>query len=172
MNQKLTDDMHAMPGYKLSNLGSLIGVLMLAGLAACAPTGALTDVESGTAAEGITARYAEGRFESIEMADRALAEVSTAREKIRQQFAMEERACYDRFFTNRCLNEVKDRERSALVQLRHVEVDANAYKRREKVERRDERLQQQEKRRLHIPADAAPTLQNSAPEASREVQGQ
>lgn len=163
--------MHAMPGYKLSNLGNLIGALMFIGLAACAPTGALTDVESGTAAEGITARYAEGKFESMEMADRALAEVRTEREKIRQQFALQERACYDRFFTNRCLYEVKDRERSALEQLRHVEVDANAYKRREKVERRDERLQQQEKRRLPMPADAAPARSDSEPEPGREGQG-
>lgn len=171
-NQNRLDEMRTMDCDKFSRLRSFIGILMLAVLAACAQQGALTDVASGTAAEGITARYPEDGFQSVESADRALAEVRTERERIRQQFAQEEQSCYERFFTNRCLDDLKERERSALEQLRRVEVNANAYKRREKVERRDERSQQRENRRLNIPAGAAPVGSDSDAGASKEVQAQ
>jgi colicin import membrane protein len=133
----------------------------------CAQTGTrYFTPDSGTAAESIAARYHEGSIQSVEAADQALAEVRSAREKITPQFAAEERACYDRFFTNLCLDDVEERKRSAMQQLRRVEVEANAFKRRDKVERRDDRKAQREKRLLPFPGDGDP----DSPQSPQGVQ--
>jgi colicin import membrane protein len=138
---------------------------MLSVMVGCAQTGTpYSTPDSGTAAESIAARYHEGSIRSVEAADQALAEVRAAREKLAPQFAAEERACYERFFTNLCLNDVEERERSAMQQLRRVEVEANAFKRRDKVERRDDRKAQREKRRL-------PFSGNGDPASSQPPQG-
>jgi colicin import membrane protein len=137
--------------------------LVLAGMvsvmAGCAQTGApYPTPDSGTAAESIAARYHEGSIQSVETADQALAEVSAERKKITQQFTAAEQSCYDRFFTNLCLDDVEERERSAMQQLRRVEVEANAFKRRNKVQRRDDRrVQEGGARRLPLPTDVEAT---------------
>lgn len=130
---------------------------MVSVMVGCAQTGTpYSTPESGTVAESIAARYHEGSIQSVEAADQALAEVRSAREKIAPQFAAEERACYDRFFVNLCLDDVEERKRSAVQQLRRVEVEANAFKRRDKVERRDDRKAQREKRLMPFPGDDNP----------------
>lgn len=117
---------------------ALAGMVVV--LSACAqPATKFSDLNSGTTAESISARYPEGSINSVEIADQALSEVRTERPTIRKQLAVDERDCYERFFTNRCLSRVEERERSALEQLRRVEVEANAFKRRERVEQRDKR---------------------------------
>lgn len=142
--------------------------LALAGMVSitlgCAQSGAPHSTPlGGAAAERIAARYHEGAIQSVETADQALEEVSAARKEMAPQFAAEERACYDRFFTNRCLDDVEERERLAMQQLRRVEVEANAFKRRDKVERRDARLQQREGRRLPFPGDTDGSTMQLAP---------
>lgn len=130
----------------------LAGVVAL--LSACAQTETrYSDLNSGTTAETISNRYPEGSITSVAIADQALADVRTERPTIRRQLAVDERACYERFFTNLCLRHVEERERSALEQLRRVEVEANAFKRRDKVKRRDERQSHKESRRQPIPVD-------------------
>lgn len=119
----------------------LIMVGTVIALTGCVQPGArLSDYDSGTVAESISARYAENTISSVETADQAIGEVRAAREAIRNELAVEERACYDRFFTNLCLNKVEERERSAMEQLQRVEVEANAFKRRERAERRGKQV--------------------------------
>ncbi len=147
---------------------SLLQTLLLAGmamlLAGCAQTVTkFSDVNSGTTAESISSRYLAGGINTVATADRALAEVRTERPTIRKQLEADEIACYERFFTNLCLNRVEERERSALEQLREVEVEANAFKRRERVERRTQRQAPKENHRLPIPADM-----NAAPKTPGE----
>ena len=148
--------------HSISQALVLAGMAML--LAGCAQTVAkFSDVNSGTTAESISSRYPAGSIDTVAMADRALAEVRTERPTIRQQLEADEIACYERFFTNLCLNRVEERERSALEQLREVEIEANAFKRRERVERRTQRQAPKESHRLPVPADM-----NAAPETPDE----
>lgn len=140
-------------------LQKLVLVGVVAALSACAQTATrFSDVDSGTTAESISARYPEGSIDSVAMAERALADVRAEQPTIRRQLNADERACYERFFTNLCLNRVEDRERSALEQLRRVEIEANAFKRRERAERRGQRQESQDNRLLPMPAntEAAP----------------
>jgi len=132
--------------------------LVLAGLvvtvAGCAQTPArFSDLDSGTTAESISARYPGGSIDSVATADRALADVRAERPTIRRQLAVDERACYERFFTNLCLNSVEERERSALEQLRQVEIEANAFKRRERAGQRGQRQEARENRLIPMPAN-------------------
>lgn len=142
-----------MQSYRIFCRFVLAGVVSV--MAGCAQIGASYSASnSDTVAESIAVRYHEGSIQSLQTADQALDEVRSAREKIAPQFAAEDRACYDRFFTNLCLDDVEERKRSAMQQLRRVEVDAEAFKRRDKVERRDARKTEPEKRRLPFPGDA------------------
>lgn len=132
--------MKSMSRASQSQLQKLVLAGMVLVLSACAQTETRhSDVNSGTTAESISARHPEGSITSVAIADQALTEVRTERPTLRRQLAEDERACYDRFFTNLCLNHVEERERSALEQLRRIEVEANAFKRRDKVKPRTER---------------------------------
>ena len=128
----------------------LAGVVVV--VSGCVQTATrFSDIDSGTTAESLSARYPEGSIDSVATADRALAEVSAERPTIRRQLAKDERACYERFFTNLCLNRVEERERSALEQLRRVEIEANAFKRRERAGLHGQRKESSENRLLPMP---------------------
>lgn len=130
----------------------LVGVVSI-GLGCAQTVSSHSAANSGSLAESLAARYHEGSIQSVELADQALEEVSAARKKLAPRFTEEEQACYDRFFTNRCLDDVEERQRLALQQLRRVEVEANAFKRRNKVERRDDRLKEKDGASLRAPGD-------------------
>ena len=51
--------------------------------------------------------------------------ISTERSKLEAAFALEDTACYKRFLVNRCLDEVKTRQRDALADLRRQEIVLN-----------------------------------------------
>ncbi|MFS2083058.1 hypothetical protein ACCD01_31530, partial [Telluria sp. Tellsp99] len=51
---------------------------------------------------------------SVAQADQQLAAVARERAAIEARFAERERVCYDKFFVNNCLDEAKERRRSAL----------------------------------------------------------
>jgi hypothetical protein len=100
-------------------------------------------------------RYQGNAIESEEMSDQALADVGKERTAIEQRFSAEERACYDKFFANACVDEAKERRRLALEQARKLEVEANAFKRRARVIERDKDLadkreKEEQKRAQHI----------------------
>lgn len=155
--------MKAMASKKMHVLKKAALVWIFIGIGGCAQTGSSYFVsESGTAAERVAEHYPEGGFQSVEVADQALVEVRAERAANRVHFLEQKRACYERFFVNRCLDEVSERERLAEDLLHQVEIEANAFKRRNKVERRDERARQKEDRRLHIPVEAVPPQPNGA----------
>jgi DNA repair exonuclease SbcCD ATPase subunit len=93
--------------------------------------------------EDLAQRYPKGSFSSVEQADQALQQVQQERAAVEAEFADAQYACYSKFFSTPCVDHAKDRRREALNALRAVEVDAQAYKRREKVAERDNALQQQ-----------------------------
>ena len=98
----------------------------------------------------VAAHYPSGSIRSAEAAERALADVTRARAEVEQRFTIEERTCYSKFFATSCMDDAKERRRKALAQLRAVEVEANAYKRRV---RAAERYQAQSERRAREEAD-------------------
>jgi len=105
-------------------------LLLAALLAAC-----------GTAPEVATIA-APAPIASVAEADARLAAVARERAAIEARFATREQVCYDKFLVNHCLDEAKDRRRNALAAQRLIEIDAEHYKRRAKVEERDRAMAQ------------------------------
>jgi hypothetical protein len=83
---------------------------------------------------------------SVAQADQQLAAVRRERAGIEARFAERERVCYDKFFVTSCLEEAKERRRSALAAQRAIEVQAERFKRQAVVDERDRKLAEAEKR--------------------------
>jgi colicin import membrane protein len=79
---------------------------------------------------------------SVAEADARLAAVAHERAAIEARYAAREQVCYGDFFVNHCLDQAKERRRSALAAQRAIEIDAEHYKRRAKVEERDRAMAQ------------------------------
>jgi len=103
---------------------------------------------------------------SVAQADQQLAAVARERAAIEARFAERERVCYSKFFTNNCLDEAKDRRRTALAAQRAIEVQAAHFKRQALVEERDRKLADAEKRYQEDEARLAAQPQKPAPEVS------
>lgn len=93
--------------------------------------------DSASVPASVSERYPAGSIKSVETADAALAEVGRERAEIEARFAVEEHACHPKFFATSCVDEARERRRQALSQLRNVELEANAFKRRERVAERE-----------------------------------
>ncbi len=94
-------------------------------------------VQAETLEQALVRRFPAGSIASVAVAREALASVDPARREAEQTFAAERARCYDKFFTSSCLSEVKDTRRLVLSSIRKVEVEANAFLRREKAAERD-----------------------------------
>lgn len=88
----------------------------------------------------LVARYPADSIKSNEVAERAVAEVTKTRADIETRFAADQKICYKEFFTNSCLNKIKEQRRLDLVAIKPIEVEANSFIRHAKVEERDRRL--------------------------------
>jgi hypothetical protein len=88
----------------------------------------------------VAKHFPPGSIKSVESAELALGEVSAERERIEQRFGVAEQVCYAKFFATSCLDRAKEERRAALALIRPVEVEANAFNRRAKVEERDKAL--------------------------------
>lgn len=58
--------------------------------------------------------------------------ISTERATLEEGFSREDAACYKKFFVNNCLNEVKNKRRDALADLRRQEISINDQERKAK----------------------------------------
>lgn len=85
-------------------------------------------------------RYPASSIHSTETSRQALLEVKQMRMRIETRFEEEQKACYPKFFTNICLNKAKDKQRQDLLNLRPIEIEANAFNRKQRVVERDRRL--------------------------------
>ena len=101
---------------------------------------AFTQPAGETADTSVAERYPSGSIKSVETAERALTDVGKEREAVKMRFAEDERACYNRFFVASCLEDAKERRRSALERLRNIENEANLYERQARVQERDKAL--------------------------------
>mgnify|MGYP006273050129 CR=1 FL=1 len=104
-------------------------------------------------------------------ARQALAELDAARREAEQIFDDERLRCYDKFFTASCLSEAKEIRRLALSSIRKVEVEANAFLRKEKAAERDREIAERQGRAARtldgpaIPITGAARDGGAAPES-------
>jgi hypothetical protein len=82
---------------------------------------------------------------SVAQADQQLASVARERAAVEARFAERERVCYAKFFVTSCLEEAKERRRSALAAQRAIEVQAERFKRQATVDERDRKLAEADK---------------------------
>lgn len=122
----------------LSRLVSCIALL-------CAVAVAQAD-DKPEAEQALAAAFPPQSIDTVERANAAREAVAEARAAVSSRFAREKAACYDRFFVSACLVDVRDRERLANKAVRRVEVEANAFIRRERAAERDRAVAQREKR--------------------------
>ncbi|HTH44715.1 MAG TPA: hypothetical protein VL528_06510 [Oxalicibacterium sp.] len=103
-------------------------------------------------------RYPADSIQSEDAAKDALKEVDAARAHIDARYALEQRACYPKFFTTSCLDKATERRRKDLAVVRPIEVEANAYMRKARVVERDRKLAE---KAAENEADAAQRMQQS-----------
>ncbi len=90
-----------------------------------------------TASTALQIHYPAGSIQSELQASAALLEVSTERKQIELIFSEDKNTCYEKFFASSCLNNVREKRRIALHIVRKVEIEANAFLRKEKADERD-----------------------------------
>ena len=106
---------------------------------------------------------------SVAQADVRLAAVAAERAAIEANFAAREAVCYDKFFVNNCLDEAKERRRGAEAVQRAIEIEAEHFKRKFKVDERDRQMAEsdaryrEEEARNAVQPPAAPKVPTVAP---------
>lgn len=109
---------------------------------------------------------------SSEDAARKLDLVKVERARAEGRFYVAEQVCYNRFFTNVCLDKVREEHRTALANVRAIEIEAEHFQRQTKVAERDAALvvtqQQFEAEQARLRANPPPPpKQEAAPPAAR-----
>ncbi|MFM8465940.1 MAG: hypothetical protein ACKOAO_00060 [Oxalobacteraceae bacterium] len=98
---------------------------------------ATSTLAAETLEQALSKRFPQGSITSVTAARQALSDLDAARREAEQSFSDERMRCYDKFFTASCLSEAKETRRLALTRIRKVEVEANAFLRKEKAAERD-----------------------------------
>lgn len=132
-----------------SRAGAKAAVISIMSIAlsasACAQSPILPAQGEKAPVPGMVERYPSGSILSLEAADTALTEMDKERKRVDAQYAQEQKDCYQKFFTTRCLDKAKEEHRAAIAQLRSIEVEANAFKRKARVAERDRVLEERRK---------------------------
>ena len=82
-------------------------------------------------------RYPAGTIKTVEQANQALEEVNRERALTQESFLDTKDECLQQFFVSSCLNKAKETRRQAKKIIRAVEVEANAFLRKDKADERD-----------------------------------
>jgi hypothetical protein len=98
---------------------------------------------------------------SVAQADERLAAVAAERAAIEARHAEREVVCYNKFFVNNCLEEAKERRRLGLATQRAIEIEAEYFKRKNKVDERDKAIAEADAK--FQAEEAAGAAQPSAP---------
>ena len=130
-------------------LRALVWMILTWSVASAQPTDVSTSA-SGAMATGtadpnatvrltaeISARYPANTIDSVARASSALRDVASARVQVETQLARDERACMPAFLTTRCLDQARERRRTALGRLQPIEIEANTYMRRARLDERE-----------------------------------
>jgi colicin import membrane protein len=98
-----------------------------------------------TSADLLT-RYPNGSIVSVEQAENALEDVKQRRAGIEARFKVDEKACYKTFLANQCVVKAKERRRIALAEIKPIQIQADHFKRRDAVVKRDKALEEKRKK--------------------------
>jgi hypothetical protein len=138
----------------------------LAALLASAAMAAALPAQAQKIGQAPVGEPAVPQSHSVEQADARLAEVERSRAAVQAEYAAAEQVCNAKFFVNYCLDAVKEKRRVALAGLRAIEVEANQYKRKAAVDKRDAELAERMKKDQE---ELASRIANPpAPQAERE----
>ncbi len=89
------------------------------------------------------ARHNAEKIQSADQAEQILQEGEALRQQVEARYLAQQNECYDRFFVSSCLEKAAEQHRGALERIRPLEIEANVWKRRTKVEERDRNLELQ-----------------------------
>jgi len=93
-----------------------------------------------TTIKGMDGRYATGSIQSRDVAETALAQVAENDAALQNWYGRAEQACYQRFFVNSCLIDIKLHKREYSMILQRIRVEANALERKLHIEELDNNL--------------------------------
>ncbi len=141
----------------------------------CAAAPSLAEVPE----QSLLANYPAGSISSVDSAEMALTEVEAVRNEVGRRFDTNRAACMDKFLMSRCIAEAKEMRRSALHAVRQVEVEANAFLRKERAAERERKIAERQNRAVRpldgpsIPiSGAARESSNPTPETTVNVPSQ
>ena len=103
-------------------------------------------VQAAPLEQVLVSRYPAGTISSVQVAQAALADVDSARRETEQRFSSQRAECFEKFFTSSCLADAKEERRAALHNIRKVEVEANAFLRKERANERERVIAEREGR--------------------------
>lgn len=107
-------------------------------------------------AASVGSHFAPGAaISSDEDARQALEAVQTERAIVHARFEREQATCYDRFLVNQCIEEAKERRRSALEPLDEIELNAKRFQRQQRAQVRERDMIERRKRADEKAAQAA-----------------
>lgn len=85
--------------------------------------------------------YASGAIISAERAEKALTDVAMTKKELQWWFERSELDCYEYFFVNVCLNEIKLTRRHHAGILQRISVEAKAWQRKFRIQQLDQRVE-------------------------------
>ncbi len=86
--------------------------------------------------------YAAGAIGSLSMSEQAIVEANAAKNDVQKWYAQAEQTCAENFFVTSCLNDIKLTRRDKLAILQRINVEANAWQRKQRIEELDAKLQE------------------------------
>lgn len=89
-------------------------------------------------------RYSPGSIASLDMADQALEQSDAGEDKMQAWYAVNEKACNQRFFVNSCLHDLKVQRRAFKTVLQRIGVEAKAFQRKQRIEQLDKNLEERQ----------------------------
>lgn len=96
--------------------------------------------------QSLLAHYPAGSIGSSDSAKMALTETEAVRNEVERRFDANRAACMEKFFMSRCTAEAKEMRRSALHAVRQVEVEANAFLRKDRAAERERKIAERQNR--------------------------
>ena len=116
----------------------------------------MAGVHAQDASQQLAEHYPSGSIDTSDKAKAALDDVIEARLDVDRLYSKQRIACYDKFFATSCMNDVREKQRAALSKIRKIEVEANAFLRKEKAAERDRALAEREVKAKQQPDRSVP----------------
>jgi len=128
----------------------------------------------------MSARYPRGSINSVDVAEQAKVDLARVRSMLAVQFAAAESACYEKFFTNSCIDKAKEEQRGGMAALRPIDLEAGAFLRQDRVAQRDKALEElrikseaeAQERLRQQPENEEKAARKATESARREQEGQ